>query len=118
MRPVSENREGDSGPLRNIVGRASWVTRPSWHETPTQWQCEVDVFHPEERKCGFSSELLNERRAFLSGFCSFWSEMAMRNSCNTKRVKTRSLTAIAASLRFLERKLVSEREKKKMAKVI
>ena len=76
MRPGRENREGDSGPLRNRAGRVSWVTRSSWQETPTQRQCGVAWFH-WERTCGFSSELLKERRAFLSGFCS--SETAMKS---------------------------------------
>lgn len=66
-----EKREGGSGPLRAKFGRESELTRPSWQETPTQLQCGVDCLH-ELRISGFSSPILKEMRAFVSGFSSFW----------------------------------------------
>lgn len=86
MRLEREAREGLNGPLRDRVGSASCVTRPSSQVTPTQLQCGVDRFH-WERICGFLSEFLNERRDFVSGFCSFWLVMVKSNRLSTKRVK-------------------------------
>lgn len=76
MRLGREKSEGGSVPLSDRVGRASEVTRPSWQETPTQLQCGMDCLH-EERTSGFSSAVLKESRASLSGLCSFWLTMAL-----------------------------------------